>query len=134
MGEVTLRTICRRGHAKEPSGRCKECERLRKTNVTPYLKSSPTRTAASARAVASASVASPSTKQPRRGSVVRLTSAPELAASRSCPGRNAATARLKSAIGSSTFRDDDSCVFANWLHGGPKVRTVSLTFLRLLPR
>src|SRR5205823_7763158 len=53
--EVTLRTICRRGHAKEPSGRCKECERLRKMNVTPYLKSSPTRTAASARAVASAS-------------------------------------------------------------------------------
>ena len=28
MGEVTLRTICRRGHVKEPSGRCKECERL----------------------------------------------------------------------------------------------------------
>jgi hypothetical protein len=25
---VTLRTICRRGHAKEPSGRCKQCERL----------------------------------------------------------------------------------------------------------
>jgi hypothetical protein len=26
-GEVMLRTICRRGHGKEPGGRCKECER-----------------------------------------------------------------------------------------------------------
>src|SRR5438105_14713099 len=28
VAEVMLSTICRRGHAKEPSGRCKECERL----------------------------------------------------------------------------------------------------------
>jgi hypothetical protein len=28
VAEVTLSTICRRGHAKEPSGRCKKCERL----------------------------------------------------------------------------------------------------------
>jgi hypothetical protein len=28
VAEVTLRTICRRDQAKEPSGRCKECERL----------------------------------------------------------------------------------------------------------
>src|SRR5215469_7394426 len=27
-GLHVMRTICRRGHAKEPSGRCKECERL----------------------------------------------------------------------------------------------------------
>jgi hypothetical protein len=27
-GEVALRTTCRRGHAKEPGGRCKECARL----------------------------------------------------------------------------------------------------------
>ena len=27
-GFRVMRTICRRGHAKEPSGRCKECERL----------------------------------------------------------------------------------------------------------
>jgi len=27
-GEVALRTTCRRGHAKEPGGHCKECARL----------------------------------------------------------------------------------------------------------
>jgi hypothetical protein len=79
--------------------------------------------------------ACPSTKEPPLGSVVRLTSDPELAASRSWPGRKAATARLKSAIGSAAFSDDpSSCVFANWLHRRPKFRTVLLTFLRLFPQ
>ena len=96
-----------------------------------------TRRNAIVRAVASASFTAPPTKGRRRASAVRLTSvaiAPRLAASRSCPGRNPATARLKSAIGSSALNTDASCVFANWLHRGPKVWTVSLIFLRRLRR